>query len=227
MNSKVERFFTFIMKEKTRNIFAFTVYISFIIMFAVSNLPLALEIICVSTLMIISLFACTVYLLEWMDKMSEKNSGKLRKNIAQETKKIGKEIVMFIPIWLISICVTSFIMIEQPANQTKLVESFYESPISELIYMIIIAPIIEEFIFRFLPYRFIKNKTLYVIVSTVIFATMHVINDPNAFYYVWFYMIRPLYYGYRYYETKDILVTISLHSLNNFISTLPLIISYF
>lgn len=90
---------------------------------------------------------------------------------------------------------------------------------------IIIGPIIEEFIFRFLPYRFIKNKILYVIVSTVIFAGMHVLNDPNPFYYIWFYMMRPLYYGYRYHKTKDILVPISMHSLNNLFDVLLFVLS--
>ena len=59
------------------------------------------------------------------------------------------------------------------------------------------------------------------------FAAMHVIDDPNAFHYVWFYMMRPIYYGYRYYETDNIWVSISMHSLNNFIAVLPQMILYF
>lgn len=125
---------------------------------------------------------------------------------------------MFIPFLLISECVISFIMIGEPANQTKIEESFYETLIFNSIYVVIIGPIIEEFIFRFLPYSFIKNKKLYVIVSAVIFAAMHVINDSNPFYYIWFYILGALYYSYRYYKTKDIWVTISLHSFNNLIA---------
>ena len=132
---------------------------------------------------------------------------------------------MFIPILLISDCVISFIMVGQPANQTSLDKAFYEAPIFNSILSIIIGPIIEEFIFRFLPYRFIKNKTLYIIVSTVVFAAMHVVNDPNPFYYIWFYMMRPLYYGYRYHKTKDILVPLSMHSLNNLVATLLFVLS--
>lgn len=62
--------------------------------------------------------------------------------------------------------------------------------------------------------------------SAFIFAGMHVLNDPNPFYYIWFYMMNPLYYGYRYYETQDILVPISMHSLHNLIAALPLVFSY-
>lgn len=225
MNTKIGRFFTFIMKEKTRNFFAFAFYVFFIVMFIEIDLPLALEIICCIVVLSITPFVCTVYMSEWMDKMYERNRGKLGKNIIQEIKKIAKEILMFIPILLISDCIISFTMVGQPANQTSIEQSFYEAPIFNSIFAIIIGPIIEEFIFRFLPYRFIKNKTLYIIVSTVVFAAMHVISDPNPFYYIWFYMMRPLYYGYRYHKTKDILVPISMHSLNNLVATLLFVLS--
>ena len=55
---------------------------------------------------------------------------------------------------------------------------------------------------------------------------MHVVNDTNAFYNIWFYLPNALYLGYRYYKTNDLLVTISIHSLNNLLATLPLILSY-
>ena len=225
MNTKIERFFTFIMKEKTRNFFAFAFYILFIVLSIGIDLPLAVEILCFIFLMFIILFGCTVYMCDWMDKMYERNRGKLGKNIINEIKKIAKEILMFIPILLISDCVIFFIMVGQPANQASLDKAFYEAPIFNSILSIIIGPIIEEFIFRFLPYRFIRNKTYYVIVSTVVFAAMHVINDPNPFYYIWFYMMRPLYYGYRYHKTKDILVPLSMHSLNNLVATLLFVLS--
>ena len=225
MNTKIWRFFTFIMKEKTRKVFAFTFYVCFIVMSMEINLPLALEIICFIFLMFITLFGYTVYMSEWMDKMYDKNRGKLGKNIIQEIKKIAKEILIFIPILIMTQCITSFIRVEQPANQTSLEQSFYEAPIFNSVFAIIIVPIIEEFLFRFLPYKFIKNKNLYIIVSTIVFAAMHVVNDPNPFYYIWFYMMRPLYYGYRYHKTNDILVPITMHSLNNLVATLLFVFS--
>lgn len=225
MNTKIGRFFSFIRKEKTRNFFAFAYYVLFIAMLMDINLPLALEIICLIVVMFIALFCCPVYMTEWMDKMVERNKGKLGKNIIQKMKKIDNEILMFIPILLIYNCVISFVCVGQPANQTRVEESFYDAPIFNSMFIILIGPIIEEFIFRFLPYKFIKNKTLYIIVSTVVFASMHVLNDSNPFYYIWFYMMTSLYYGYRYHKTKDILVTISIHSLNNLLATLQFVLS--
>ncbi len=225
MNTLIGRFFTFIKKERIRKFVAFAYYVLFIRMFFEINLPLALDIICFIVVTFITLFFIPVYQAEYIDKIYERNRGKLGKNIIRETKKIAKEILMFIPIFIITICITSFIMVGQSANQTSIDESFYEAPIFNSILAIIIGPIIEEWIFRFLPSKFINNRTLYIIVSTVIFATMHVIDDPNAFYYIWFYMMRPLYYAYRYHKTKDILVPISMHSLNNLVATLLFVIS--
>ena len=226
MNTKIGRFLIFIMKENTRKIFAFIVYVYFIGIFMKIDLPLVLKIISFIVLMFIVVFGGTTYMVEWRIKMYEKSRGELGKYIIiDEIEKIGNEIFMFMPIFLISCCVTSFIMIGEPANETSIYEMFYEAPIFNAIIIIIIGPIIEEFIFRFLPYRFIKNKILYVIVSTVIFAGMHVLDDPNPFYYIWFYMMRPLYYGYRYHKTKDILVPISMHSLNNLFAVLLFVLS--
>ena len=223
MNTLIGRFFTFIMKERIRKFIAFTYYVLFICIAVEINLPLALDIICFIIVTFITLFCIPVYQSEYIDKIYERNRGKIGKNIIPETKKIAKEILMFIPILIITTCITSFIMFGKPANQTSIDESFYKAPIYNYILIIIIGPIIEEWIFRFLPSKFINNRTLYIIVSTVIFATMHVIDDPNAFYYIWFYMMNALYYAYRYHKTKDILVPISMHSLNNLIATLLLI----
>ena len=224
MNSKSERFFDFIKKEHTKRLFAIVFYILLIEEFVEINLPLALKIICVIIQMFIILCGGVVYMDEYLDKVSNKIEGKLARNIIQEIKKIAKEIAMFIPVLLISICITSFIAIGKPANQIRVEESFYKLPIVSLIDAIIIAPIIEELIFRFLPYRFIKNKILYIIVSAVVFAAMHVIDDPNPFYYIWSYMMGSLYCSYRYHKTKDILVTISMHSFNNLIGILLMLL---
>lgn len=225
MNTKIERFFTFIMKEKTRNFFAFAFYISTIIMIMELDLPVALNAISYIIQTIIYILTCSIYMTDWMNKVFEINRNDIKNIILKKLKKISKEIVMFLPILLISHFLTSFIMLGNSTNQTSIMKSFYEMPIFNSILMIIIGPIMEEVIFRSLPYKFIKNKTLYIIISAVIFAAMHVIHDPNPFYYIWFYMLRSLYYSYRYHKTQDIWITISLHSLNNLIATLLFIVS--
>ena len=222
MNSKVERCINFVLKERTRNFVAFIWYFCIMVIFFEINLPLALNIIC-SILFIITALPCAIYMVEWLNKIYERNIN-IKKNIKMESKKIFKEILMCIPVIVISICINSFVIIGEPANQISIEKSFNESWIWNSISIIIIGPIIEELIFRFLPYKFIKNKTLYIIVSSVIFAAAHVVSDPNPFYYIWCYMIKSLYYGYRYYKTKDIWVTISVHSFSNLIAVILMIL---
>lgn len=226
MSNVIKRIYTFILKENTRNFVAFIYFITFVIWAMEINVPSALGIIGYILHIIAMIVGGTVYLTEWLDKTFEKNHGKVRQNLWRELKKIFKEIVMFIPVLLLSMWISD-LFVGQPLNQIRIEESFRESPVFDSILCIIIGPMLEEFIFRFLPYRFIKNKVLYVVISTVIFATMHVIGDPNALYYVWLYMIRSSYYAYRYHKTHDIWVSISMHSFNNLIATLPMIISYF
>jgi len=225
MDTKVGRFFEFIKKDKTRNFLAFALYFLFIISMVV-DLPSILLIIWQISTIIVTILGCII-LIDSMDKTFDQREEKIGNKIKRESKKIAKEIVMFIPVLLISIFINSFFMVGESANQSSIKESFNQAPILNSICIIIIGPIIEEYMFRFLPYKFIKNKILYIIVSTVVFAAMHVVNDTNPFYYIWFYMIRPLYYGYRYQKTEDIWVTISMHSLNNLIVTLSMIVSYF
>lgn len=219
MDTKIERFFAFILKENFRKFFAFALYVSCIVMCMKTELSLALRIVRFIIEACLSIFILVVLNLEWADKMSEGSGEKI-----QEIKKIVKEILKYIPIWVISCCITNFIMVGQSVNQTSVEQALYEEPIPNLMIVIIFAPILEEILFRFLPYIFIKNSVVYILVSSVVFGLMHVINDPNPLYYIWFYMIDSLYYGYRYYKTKDVFVTISLHSFNNVVATLLIFI---
>ena len=226
MDTKVGRFFEFIKKDKTRNFLAFALYFLFIINMVV-DLPLILEFIWLISITLVIMLRRIIYSIDSFDKISDQREEKISNKIKREAKKIAIEIVMFIPVFLTSILIISLFMVDEPANQSSIKASFNQAPLLNSIYMIIIGPIIEEYIFRFLPYQFIKNKILYIIVSTVVFAAMHVVSDANPFCHIWFYMIRPLYYAYRYQKTEDIWVTISMHSLNNFIVTLSMIVSYF
>lgn len=219
MNGKTERLFGFIMKEKTRRFLAFVLYVSIVGTFMEVELPLLFGIIDFFMCLFAVSIGVVVYLDAYLYKISE-NRGKIKKELFREAKKIAREIFMFIPVLLIRIGMCSFIMIGTPENQVSVNANFYENPISASIFGIVIAPIIEEIIFRFLPYRFIKNKFLYISISAVVFAMMHVVDDTNALYYIWFYMIGSLYYSYRYYKTKDVWVTISIHSFNNLTAAL-------
>lgn len=220
----IKRYFDFILKEKTQNFVAFLYYLSIIVFMLGINLPTELDIAWIIFVVGTMPFVIPIYIVEAFEKTVDKSSKKKTGLHKRRIKKILTEILLCIPVILISICINTFIIVGKPANQISIEQSFKEALIWELISCIVIAPIIEEFIFRFLPARFIKNKIIYIIVSAVVFAAAHVANDSNPFYYIWAYMIKSLYYGYRYYKTKDIWVTISLHSFSNIIATIIILL---
>lgn len=224
MNSKAERFYNFIKSKKTQGVIAFILYILFIIMYMSSYWSISLQIMYFIVLTFILGLLIAIYMPIYMT--DEKSEKKLGKNIIQTIKRLTKEIAMFILFLLISTFIISFIFIGKPANQIS-VDAFGATSISNIIIIIFMGPTFEEFVFRLLPYKFIKNKILYITISAFLFAGIHVINDPNPFYYIWVYMPNALYYSYRYHKTNDLLVTISIHSLNNLLSMLPVILSYF
>lgn len=215
----LERFKDFMLKEKTRKYILLATYVVVIIGCMDFNLPPALEISHFFIMSMLIILDGVIYLSDWVDGNSEE--VKIKSTI----KIVAKEILRFIPIWLIAICIDTFILVGEPANQVHVVEAFQKDPIRISMLAIIFAPIVEELIFRLLPYQFIKNKVVYIIVSTLVFAAMHVVNDTNPLYYIWGYVVEPAYWAYRYHKTKNIWVTISMHSVGNLACILLLIFS--
>lgn len=217
--SMMNRIFNKLTANKTKEILAFILYTLFIITLLEIKLPLAISIIIGVVMSIIFLvFYC--YFESWL---FETLCSITLKDVGKEILKIIKEIGMFFIFLYITTHILSIFIVGEPENQTQVVNSFYQSPIINSIMIVVIGPILEEIIFRYLPYQFIPNKKLYVIVSAVIFASLHVVGDSNALYYVWIYMVNAFYFSYRYYKTKDLLVTMSIHIFNNALSMLPLI----
>lgn len=225
-NKIMRKFFTIILNDKTKAVFAFIFYMLFIIWLIDVKLPSVLDVICFVVAMIIILIGCSVYFAELLDKFLERNHGKVKKNFIKKVKKIVKEILMYVLVSTIYNFILGLFIDGKPGNQEGIEQNLPDGLVFSLILIVFIGPILEEFIFRFLPSKFIKNKMLYIIISSLVFAGLHVFDDPNAFYYIWCYLPDALYWCYRYYKTKDILVPISLHMCNNFIATLALL-SYF
>lgn len=229
MNNMFDRCITFLTKAryKTKSILSFVLYLAFVITTINPNLPLVLQLVIflvmISTITIFS----SVYFTLWLNEISCKSIGILSKDIWKKVKKIVKELIMFFVFLLISTFILSHFISGTSENQTRIINDIHALPIYNILMAIIIAPIIEELVFRYLPYRFISNKKVYIIISSIIFASLHVINDSNALYYIWCYLPNATYLGYRYYKTKDLSVTISIHIFNNALSLLPVIIKLF
>ena len=217
MKTKLEQIRNFMMKEKTRNVLYFLYYVLIVLSCVIKNVLLSCVILIIEVIVIL-------YIYQGLNEICERNRGKLKKIIIKELKNVIKEILIYIPFFIANVLIMVFILKPVKITNQEIIINKVDELKLYLLYVIIVVPIMEEIIFRKIPYEFIRNKKVYVIISSVIFASLHVVNDPNAIYNIWCYIPLSLYLGYRYYKTTDICRTIALHSFHNLISMVPIII---
>ncbi|MBR0428313.1 MAG: CPBP family intramembrane metalloprotease [Clostridia bacterium] len=205
MDMEMKRFIEFWKKDKNKEVVAFLFYVIYIISIIATDLPLALNIL-IGSIICIGTALAEIKIIFYLDNKFDPK---------KDLKIIGKEILMYIPIWLIVSFIISFIMVGKPENQSSIEDMFFRSPAFYSLMIIVVGPITEEFVFRFLPHIFIKNQFWFILFSTIIFSAMHVVHDTKAFYYIWFYILDSWYFAYRYSRTKNLLVSIAIHSFGN------------
>ena len=238
MKTRVKRFYDFLKKDIIRSILSFALYFSTILWCIVYTISSEWADICVNSASLVVAIAALrdmhIVYGKVRENKNEKISDKVKRKVKEiklaakrEIKKIIPEIKRYIPVLIISAFIYEVIIVGEPVNQIEITEMFYHNPFLYTLLLVIAGPLIEEFLCRVIPYQFIKNKVLYIVISGFVFAAGHVVGDPKASYYILAYLIESFYFGYRYYETKDIWVTFSLHSFANFIAVIPLIISCF
>lgn len=117
-------------------------------------------------------------------------------------------------------------VLNAPANQTALDSQIIQLPFWNLAYAVLLAPFVEETIFRgiFLNYFFRENSRvmnfLGVFISGLIFGMMHVMSFSIT---LLMYSALGWVLGYTYLKFRDIRYNITLHFLNNALSLLAFI----
>ena len=90
------------------------------------------------------------------------------------------------------------------------------------ILLCIIIPFIEEIIFRLSLKKTIKNKYLFLIISSTIFALLHLLSNTKLIELLYFipYFILSLTFGTIYIKTNNIFSSILSHIFNNTLTVL-------
>ena len=152
------------------------------------------------------------------------------KNIKKDIKNKLKNIVIVTIVLLIIEFILNFILIKiighQPPNNQIMVESFKGANILLIIYyMLIIGPIIESLIYYY-PYHNVKNKLASYILYSLVFALMHMTATSNLLelLYIVPYLCMSFAFGYGFYKTNNIYVSIITHSINNVLAFMLLFI---
>lgn len=109
------------------------------------------------------------------------------------------------------------------SNEELVRETMLGNPVFGIISACLIAPILEEIIFRASLKRIIKKKYVYAVLSGLIFGLLHAITDINSIIdliYIIPYGALGYSFAIMYEETNNIFSSIMMHMLHNTISTI-------
>lgn len=103
-------------------------------------------------------------------------------------------------------------------NQEGINELFNINPIYVYIASVIIAPILEELIFRFSLRKIFKTDTLFIIMSGLLFGCAHVVGQTESlidYLHIIPYSIPGFVFGYIFVKTNNIFPSICMHLFHN------------
>lgn len=145
-------------------------------------------------------------------------------------KKNGKKHLKFsLNCWFIglgimvisNLVISALSPISLPENEAYVREAFKLSPLLIAFSTIIQAPIIEEILFRKTFYDSIKNEKLFIVISGLIFGSLHILGvgeELASWLYVIPYAALGMTFAYILTKTKNLLSTIFIHAFHNFIT---------
>jgi len=103
-------------------------------------------------------------------------------------------------------------------NEQGIRDLFSQSPLYVYISAVLIAPILEELIFRLSLRKIFKTDTLFIIMSGLIFGCAHVIGQTETlidYLYIIPYSIPGFVFGYLLVKTNNIFSSMSMHLFHN------------
>lgn len=111
----------------------------------------------------------------------------------------------------------------ETVNQSQLVDSLKSKWLPMAYLAIVVAPIVEELVFRLSVFKLAINKYLAFILSSVLFTVAHSVISLNMgiMYFLadsLVYLPMSLVLGFIYFKYRNIYLNIGLHILNNLIS---------
>ena len=141
---------------------------------------------------------------------------------------IGPKLGIAYIVYVVSALVVSFISGSSSSVNQQTIEAlplYYTLPLA-----ILLAPIIEELLFRGCLRRFIKNDTLFIIISAVTFGLLHTVHEANLFLVIIVsvpYAILGGFFAYIYTKTNNITTNIICHSFHNTVVMLLQILLFY
>lgn len=164
------------------------------------------------------------------------NRKKLKNDYQDFNLNFKKYLKIGLKAWFIGILVMavsnaaiSSILGKVAENENNLRGLLGNYPIYIIFSTIIFAPFIEELTFRGNFREAFSNNKLFILVTSLLFAGIHVFNgitNPMELLYFIPYGSLAVAFGYTYVKTNNIYTTMVLHSLHNAISIGSLVLLY-
>ena len=117
-----------------------------------------------------------------------------------------------------NIIIGLFSPVKIASNEESIRSLILDTPVIAFFFISICAPFMEEIIFRKSFKDSINNKWLFVIISGLVFGSLHVIGNINSLYdllYLVPYSSLGIVFALSYYKTNNIFSSISMHFLHN------------
>lgn len=180
-----------------------------------NNIPLIPKIICSLASSIMTL--ATILLI--LHKKIEKDFKDIKKNHKEYFSKYFKFWLIGLAIMMISnLIITLITSNEMPANEEAIRSLMKISPLYVYISAVFIAPLTEELVFRQGIRNIIPNNILFIIVSGLVFGSLHVITDISNWYDILYlipYCTPGFIFAYILTKTDNIFVSAGLHFMHN------------
>lgn len=103
-------------------------------------------------------------------------------------------------------------------NETAVRDMLGEIPIYSWISGVLLAPFVEELVFRLSLKSIFKSKWIFIIASGLIFGSFHLIGNTNSLLellYIFPYSLPGCIFAYILYDSDNIFIPISMHLLHN------------
>lgn len=217
------------MKKYKETLIGLTVFIGYLLLSQYSNViisllgfnnlstPLKLLISIVYELLMITGIVF-IYL-----KTIVKDFNNFRQNFEYYFNTYAKYWFLNLGLMMISnIIISSLININSSTNQQYIVSLLDKYPIYTFITTILIAPVLEELVFRLTFRKTFKTDILFIFLSGLIFGILHfsVATSVKELLYIIPYSIPGWIFAYTLKKSNNIFVPISLHMFHNTIMTI-------
>ena len=149
------------------------------------------------------------------------------KSLIEKIKKLTKMDIIYTVVVTVILIVLNEIMSRilisanvEMQNQDAIIEAYKNSKILMSISIALFAPFIEEMVFRYSFSTFIKNDTLFIIISSLVFGLLHGIGIVTILYVMLGALLALIYLKTK----KNVIASTIAHILNNGFAIITMLI---